>query len=164
MACRGVLFALTESLDAALVATRDDDEVMDFVETVEQEWDRDWLCEVDKAWDAMHRCLSNGTLELGRHGGGPLELTLLGGGHHHEGEDYIVAHILAGQVPSVASALEPVTEAWLQERYDTIDADDYQGVLDDEDFQYTWQYLQEVREFYKRAAAAGRSVIFTVDQ
>ena len=164
MACRGVLFALTDSQDAALVATRDDDEVLDFVEGVEADWDHDWLCEVDKAWDAMHRCLGDGTLRLGRHGGGPLELAVLGGGHHHEGEDYIVAHVLADQVPAVAEALEPVTEAWLQERYGAIDPDDYQGVLDDEDFQYTWQYLQEVRDFYKRAAAAGRSVIFTVDQ
>ncbi|GAA2388938.1 YfbM family protein [Dactylosporangium salmoneum] len=164
MACRGVLFALTESQDEALVATRDDVEVRAFVADVEGAWDEDWLCEVDKAWDAMHRCLSDGTLRLGRCGGGPLELVVLGGGHHYEGEEYVVAHVLADQVPAVAEALDSVDEAWLRERYDVIDPDDYQGVLEDEDFEYTWHYLQEVRDFYKKAAAAGRSVIFTVDQ
>ncbi|MFF5081496.1 DUF1877 family protein [Actinoplanes sp. NPDC000266] len=159
-----MLFALTGAQDAALGATRDDDEVMEFVEEVEEAWAGDWLCEVDKSWDAMHRCLSDGTLQLGRRTGEALELALLGGGHHHEGEDYIVAHVLADQVPAVAAALETVSEAWLRERYDRIDAGDYQGVLGDEDFQYTWQYLTEVRDFYKRAAGAGRSVIFTVDQ
>ncbi|XVV17286.1 DUF1877 family protein [Actinoplanes sp. CA-131856] len=121
----------------------------------EEAWERDWLCEVDKSWDAMHRCLSDGTLQLGRRTGEALELALLGGGHHHEGEDHIVAHVLADQVPAVAAALETVSEAWLRERYDRIDA---------EDFDYTWHYLAEVRDFYERAGAAGRSVIFTVDQ
>ncbi|WP_433220890.1 YfbM family protein [Dactylosporangium sp. CS-047395] len=159
-----MLFALTESRDEALVATRDDVEVRAFVADVEGAWDEDWLCEVDKAWDAMHRCLTDGTLRLGRHGGGPLELAVLGGGQHYEGGEYIVAHILADQVPAVAEALDSVDEAWLRERYDLIDPDDYQGALEDEDFEYTWHYLQDVRNFYKRAAAVGRSVIFTVDQ
>jgi hypothetical protein len=122
------------------------------------------LCEVDKAWDAMHRCLSDGTLRLGRVDGGPLEQAVLGGGHHHEGGEYIVAHVLAGEVPAVAAALDAIDETWLRERYDLIDPADYQGVLDEEDFEYTWDYLQDVRQFYRRAAAAGRSVIFTVDQ
>jgi len=90
--------------------------------------------------------------------------TDLGGSHHYEGEDYVVAHIRADDVVAVAAALNAVDEEWLRERYDRIDADDYQGVPDDEDFDYTWYYLQQVREFYNRAAAAGRSVIFTVDQ
>ncbi|GAA0496556.1 hypothetical protein Ade02nite_16980 [Paractinoplanes deccanensis] len=164
MGCRGVLFALTGEQDAALAATAGDDEVMDFVEQIEEAWDEPWLCEVDKSWDAMHRCLSDGTLWLGPRTGEPLELALLGGGHHHKSEDYIVAHVLAGQVPAVAAALEGVGRQWLRERYDRIDPGDYQGVLDDDDFEYTWYYLTEVRDFYKRAAVAGRSVVFTVDQ
>jgi hypothetical protein len=158
-----VYFALTEAQEVALVATRDDREVRAFVEQVERAWDRDWLCETDKAWDAMHRCLGDGTLHLIRHGG-PLELTVLGGGHHHEGGEYIVVHVLAAQVVEVAEALRSVDQVWLRERYDAIDPADYQGVLSDEDFEYTWYYLQAVREFYQRAAVAGRSVIFTVDQ
>jgi hypothetical protein len=164
MACRGVFFALTAPQDEALVATRDDAEVREFVAEVESAWDWDWLCEADKAWDAMHRCLGDGTLRLGRNGGGPLELAVLGGGHHYEGEEYLVARVVAAEVAAVAEALAGVDESWLRARHDAIDPDDYQGVLDDEDFEYTWRYLQDVRDFYQRAAADGRSVIFTVDQ
>ena len=67
-------------------------------------------------------------------------------------------------MPAVTAALDSIDETWLRERYDLIDPEDYQGVLEDEDFEYTWHYLQDVRDLYKRAAAAGRSVIFTVDQ
>nr|BFE74307.1 hypothetical protein GCM10020092_076080 [Actinoplanes digitatis] len=62
-----MFFALTAEQEAALVATRDDDEVRAFVEEVEMgDWDGEPLdCETDKAWDAMHRCLSDGTLGSG---------------------------------------------------------------------------------------------------
>jgi hypothetical protein len=163
MGCRGVLFALTTEQETALVATRDDPEVRDFVHEVEAGWDEDWLCEVDKSWDAMHRCLSDGTLRL-RRPESPLELTILGGGHHYEGEEYVVAHVTAPDVARTAEALLTVERDWLRERYDAIDPDDYQGVKEDEDFEYTWAYFEEVREFYQRAAAAGRAVVFTVDQ
>lgn len=164
MACRGVYFALSPAQEAALIATRDDEEVRDFVAEVERAWDWDWLCEMDKAWDAAHRCLGDGTLRLGRQTGDPLELVVLGGGHHYEGEEYVVAHVPAAAVAGVADALGEVDESWLRERYDAIDPDDYQGVLSDADFAYTWSYLRDAREFYRRAAAAGRCVIFTVDQ
>jgi hypothetical protein len=164
MACRGVLFALTGSQDEALVATRDDDEVGDFVEKLESEWDWDWLCEMDKAWDAMHRCFGDGTLEFGRPIGSPLELVVLGGGHHYEGDDYVVARVPAADVAGVSAALDAIDQEWLRARYDAIDPDDYESALNDQDFEYTWNYLQDVRTFYQNAAKAGRSVVFTVDQ
>ncbi|MEV4140067.1 YfbM family protein [Dactylosporangium sp. NPDC049742] len=164
MGCRGVFFALTAAQDGALTATQDDAEVRAFVHAVEAAWDDEWLCETDKAWDAMHRCLGDGTLDIGYRDGGPLPLTVLGGRHHHEGEEYVVAHVLAADVAQIAEALRTVDETWLRDRYHRIDPDDYQGVLDDDDSEYTWSYLQDVRDFYQRAAVAGRSVIFTVDQ
>jgi hypothetical protein len=57
-----------------------------------------------------------------------------------------------------------VDEAWMRRRYDGIDPDEYQGFLDDEDFEYTWYWFGEVRDFYRQAALANRAVIFTVDQ
>jgi Domain of unknown function (DUF1877) len=161
MACRGVFFALTSTQEEALVATRDDDEVRAFVEDVESAWDEPWLCETDKAWDAMHRCLSDGTLGSGCRASA-LDMTVLGGGHHHEGDEYVVAHLRASEVVEVAAALETVTEEWMRQRYDRIDPSDYQGLLGDEDFAYTWYWFVQVQEFYRRAATAQRAVIFTV--
>ncbi|MER7281941.1 YfbM family protein [Dactylosporangium sp. NPDC000244] len=164
MGARGVYFALTDPQDEALAAARDDEEVMAVVAGVEEAWDAEWTCEVDKAWDAMHRCLTDGTLWLGHRHGGPLELAVLGGYQCHDGDDYIVAHVDADEVPAVAAALDGIGEAWLRERYDRLDPDDYEGAPGDEDFAYTWENLVAAREFYRRAAAAGRPVIFTVDQ
>lgn len=163
MACRGVFFALTSAQEAALMSTRGDNEVRAFVADVEQQWNKPWLCETDKAWDAMHRCLSDGTLGCGRRASS-LDMAVLGGGHHHEGDEYVVAHLRAHEVTSVAAALETVTQEWMRERYDRIDPSEYQGVLSDDDFDYTWYWFGEVREFYRRAAADNRPVIFTVDQ
>jgi hypothetical protein len=165
MACRGMFFALTEDQEAALMATRDDAEVRAFVEEVEMgDWEGEPLdCETDKAWDAMHRCLSDGTLGSGRHLS-PLDMTVLGGGHHHEGDDYVVAHVRPGEVAQVAEALKTVDQPWMRQRYDRIDPADHQGVLSNEDFAYTWYWFTQVRDFYLKAAAANRAVIFTVDQ
>ena len=165
VACRGMFFALTVDQQAALMATRDDVEVRAFVEDVEMgDWDGKPLdCETDKAWDAMHRRLSDGTLGCGRRLS-PLDMAVLGGAHHHEGDDYVVAHVLVDEVARVAAALEAVDETSMRQRYDRIDAASYQGELSDEDFNYTWYWFTQVRDFYRKAAIAGRAVIFTVDQ
>jgi Domain of unknown function (DUF1877) len=52
----------------------------------------------------------------------------------------------------------------MHQRYDRIDPSDYQGLLSDEDFDYTGYWFEQVRAFYGRAAAFNRAVIFTVDQ
>ena len=160
-----MFFALTDEQEAALIATRDDVEVRAFVEEVEMgDWDGEPLdCETDKAWDAIHRCLGDGTLGSGRRLS-PLDMAVLGGGHHFEGDDYIVARLRAGEVAQVAAALETVDETWMRQRYDCIDPTDYQGLLSDEDFEYTWSWFTQVRDFYRQAAAANCAVIFTVDQ
>ena len=58
MACRGVLFALTDEEVARLRGAKSDDEVLGIVQDeIEQRWDQEHLEECDKAWDAIHRCL-----------------------------------------------------------------------------------------------------------
>jgi hypothetical protein len=59
---RGVHFALTSADEARLAESRDDANVMEIVEEIEERWDRDWLFQTDKAWDEIHRCLNDGTL------------------------------------------------------------------------------------------------------
>jgi hypothetical protein len=51
----------------------------------------------------------------------------------------------------------------MRKRYALIDADDYEFEIGEEDFDYTWQRFLDVRRFYRRAANAGRAVLFTVD-
>jgi len=160
---RGVHFAIDAETVARLLAAEDDEAVAEIVEEIEESAERPFLFDTDKAWDALHRCLSDGTLDLD---GGlyPLSHAVLGGAQIYEGEDYVVALVRAEQVPEVAAALAPIDERWLRQRYDSLEFPDYQGFRDDEDFTYTWEDSQGLGEFFQTAAAAGRAVIFTVDQ
>jgi hypothetical protein len=161
MGCLGVHFALTKEEAAALLSATDDEEVLRIVqEEIEQRWDKKWLQETDKAWDAIHRCLTDGSLEVGL--GTPLELCILGGRELYEGTDYIVCFLTVAEVKEVAEAIKGIKKPWMRERYSEMD-DDYPCPSDD-DFDYTWGWFQGVKKFFQKAAKAGRTVIFTASQ
>jgi hypothetical protein len=72
MVCRAVHFALTAEQELRLMETpgADNEFLMEFVEELEEGrdgegWDAEWVQETDKAWDAIHRCLTDGKLEYG---------------------------------------------------------------------------------------------------
>ena len=160
---RGVLFALTAEEDELISEADTDEEVMAIVEQIEERWEQPWLEELDKAWDALHRCLSDGTLtEDG--GDYPLSFAILGSEPIYDGDDYIVRYVAAEEVVEVAAALQPLDEQWLRERYRSLHFVDYEGFLGEEDLAYTVANFADLQSFYQRAAAAGRAVIFTVDQ
>jgi hypothetical protein len=52
----------------------------------------------------------------------------------------------------------------MRRRYTALVPADYSLNYGDEDREYTVGYFRAVAELYARAADAGRSVIFTVDQ
>ncbi len=165
MACLGVHFALTPAQEKKLLSAvkKDDaDLVMEIIEEIEEDWDEEFSFESDKSWDAMHRCLSNGTLEVAE-GDYPLKMAIFGGRQMPSEEDYFVLYIDSKQVKDVAAALSKVDRKWLTERYWKM-SDDYQGEKDEMDLQYTWENLQKMQKFFERAATAARTVIFTVDQ
>jgi len=159
----GVHFALTDDAARRLLAAGDDDAVREAVDEIEETWDESWLVQSDKAWDAMHRSLSNGTLFYDE-GEYPLNRTVLGGKHLYGRDDCVVAYVAPNEVKDVASALAPITPEELRKRYDAIDPDDYDGPHGQEDFDTTWESFVAVRELYRKAAEAGRSIVFTVDQ
>ncbi|MFJ5924419.1 YfbM family protein [Kitasatospora sp. NPDC092948] len=163
MACRGVLFALAESEWARLSACDGDEEVRALVEEVEEAWDEPRVCELDKAWDALHRCLTDGRLEYGN-GEFPLSHAVLGGRPMYDGDDYVVCRVEPGEVRAVAAALEGIDEAWLRRRYAELEFEEYDGARGEDDLAYTVSFLPDLREFYRRAAEEGRAVVFTVDQ
>jgi hypothetical protein len=162
MGCRGVLFAIDADTAEGLIGAESDDELMELVEELEEAWVEEHLAETDKSWDAMHRALTDGT--LGTRGGALLGRAILGGQHLHEGDGYIVSLVPADEVPEVAQALAGVDEAAFRERYFRLVPRDYAPEYGEEDAGYTWGYLKDVAALYARAAANGRSVVFTVDQ
>jgi Domain of unknown function (DUF1877) len=165
VACRGVLFAIEPGEAARLLTAASDDKVLAIVQDeIEERWDEAWLVQLDKAWDAIHRCLSDGTVDLNAGSRPRRSLAVLGGRQLHRGHDYIISLVTPDEAKGVAAEIAVIDEAWLHGKYDAIDADDYGCPKSPEDFDYTWDYFQSLPPFFKRAGDAGRYVIFTVDQ
>jgi hypothetical protein len=163
MAARGVHFALTADEEARLVDVpdADDEHFIEVLSEIEEQWDRDWLVETDKAWDAIHRCLTDGTLSYGHE---PLEKCVLGTGHIYEGDDYIVNFLEAAEVKEVAEAIQDIDREWMRSKYNAIDPADYGQPRSEEDFEYTWSNFVDLRAFFQKAAKHNRAVVFSADQ
>jgi hypothetical protein len=163
MACRGVYFALADPDADRLLRAGGDKEVVEIVrEDIETRWDTEWLQEVDKAWDAIHRCLTDGTLRC--KGRSVLEKCVLGGRQLHAGGDYIVSFLTPDEVRAVSEVVQGLTKDWFLRRYSGLGASGYDGPIGPTDFEYTWEYFDQLRQFFARSSAAGKAVIFTVDQ
>src|SRR5438876_2171805 len=105
MSCRGVHFALTAEQAARFMElpNGDDESLLAFVEELEEGsdgegWEAEWVQETDKAWDAIHRCLTDGTLE---NGNSPCHKCILGPVNMHIGDDYIVSFLDPQEVKEV---------------------------------------------------------------
>jgi Domain of unknown function (DUF1877) len=152
---------LTEEQATRLDSPGSNDEVlMAFVQEIEQAWDRDWLQETDKSWDAIHRCLTDGKLEFGDTS---YHKCILGSDNLHEGRDYIVSFLSPEEVKEVLAVIKEIDRAEMRRRYDAIDVKSYQGTLSDDDFEYTWSWFRYLKDFFQKAASANRATIFTVD-
>lgn len=138
----------------------DDERIAEYVHEVIEERDDDYNVATDKAWDAIHRSLTDGRLAFDN-GSSPLNLAVLGGKLLTSGEDdELVVLVDKDQVAAVAAALMAVTEQSLRTGYERIDAADYVE-FGDEDFQYTWETFVDLTNFWRKAAGSKRHVIFT---
>lgn len=160
MGVLAVHFALTTEDVDQLIALRGSRAHSEFILEIEDKWDEEWLCQTDKAWDAMHRCLSDGTLD-DHPNPTPLQLAVLGG-EELLGGDELARLVRPAQVREVAKALAGVTEGWFHARFAKLAQSDYEGPADEDDFGYTWESLRSLAELYQRAALADRAVLFNV--
>ncbi len=164
MACRGVHFAIRpETMERLLNAGTDESVISVIQDKIEDGWDKGWLYETDKAWDAIHRSLTDGLLRVDN-GIFPLNAAILGGEQFYGGDDYIVSLVRPDRVSAVGAALAEVDRKHLRDGYSMIQGSDYQGEINEEDFEYTWNWFDGLAGFFKKAAADNRAVIFTVDQ
>lgn len=134
----------------------------ELVEYLENLWNEEWQAETDKAWDGMHRALSEGDLNF--EFSSPLAGVVLGGRPLHSEEWFIVVYKTPAEVFSIAAALGQFSDEEMRQRYFAIDQSKYDGEIGIEDWEYTIGWFKHVREFYQKAATAHRAVIFAVDQ
>ena len=167
MPARGVHFSLSEDEVQELLRFDLDCERLEHLqEVIEDEYfekQPERKAESDKAWDAMHRVLSTWELppKSGLH---PMENVVLGGESLYGDDDYLMSLKTPAQVADAAAALPNVEEREFERRYLAIDSAEYDGEISEQDFAYTWEWFQEVRQFWMLAAAEGRYVLFTADQ
>ena len=132
----GVHFAITDEQRQKLEACKTDDERKECVqEEIEEEWDKAFLVETDKAWDAIHRslgefppnvqCFYEDDWSHGEkwaapedYGSPPLKLAVLGGKKLMDWEgNHFIRLIEPGEVSQIAAALIDIDEAELRRRY-----------------------------------------------
>ncbi len=162
MGVRGLYLALLPSQVETLSSAKNDADLIEMINVLsEHEWGENTQ-ETDSAWDAMHRCLTDGSLDAGK-GEYPLNLVVLGGKSLlRQSPDQTAALVTPQQVADVSKALAVLQKEWFHKRYFSLLAPKgYDGPLDDTDFQCTWDWFTGVRDFYARAAQSGRVVIFT---
>lgn len=158
MTQRGVLFAIDDETLARLGEAESDAAVLAIVDALEERWDE--VCELDKAWDGLHRILTDGRLTF-ENGRPPLAWAILGGTRLLGGDDRIVTAKGADQVIAIDRALRGWDRARAHQAYRKLPREDY-GDLDEEDFAYLWAYFEPMRRFYREAAALERAALFSV--
>ena len=166
MSARGVHFSLSEDEVQELLRFDRDCERLEHVqEVIEDAYFTncpDRVAESDKAWDAMYRVLAGWELPAGS-GLHPMAVVVSGGESIYSDDDYVMSLKTPEQVAQAAAALESVVEQEFKRRYFEINPAEYDGEISEQDFAYTWEWFQEVRSFWMRAAAERRYVLFTVD-
>jgi len=176
MSSRGVHFSVTRgqmnrllriASNQELDPEERDEAVLEQVIEIEEQWNRDELFQTDKAWDAIHRCLTGDDTPKGRLNPGkgdyPLKLCFLGGAPLYSGRDYTITLIEPGQVADLARALKGIDEGWMRERFFRLKPRATLYPINEEEFQYAWGNFQGFPEFVARAAAKRRASLFTVD-
>lgn len=180
MGCLAVLFALNEEDVEKLRLVKREERAEYMHEEIEEiffDQYPEYTCELDKSWDAMHRMLTDGNLNF-ENKYPPLCNVIFGGEFLYglvressgevftpqEEEDEYMILKTPEQVAEIARALPEKTKAECRQCYDRIDAEDYGFTPDEDDFEYTWEYLQYSLDFWKKAAEEKRYVLFTVDR
>ena len=165
---RGVLFAITDDIADKLISLPPEKRVEYVEEDIEENFfenDAEHTFELDKAWDTVHRALTDGHLHW-ENGEYPLSHVILGGEILYGSEstdDYLIVLKTAEEVIDISDALKEVTGEDFKRGYALIDIADYEYKLGFEDMQYATGYFDEMRAFWEKAAQDNRAVIFTVD-
>jgi len=167
MGCLGVHFSIDEQIVNRLRSYKRESARLNYTqEKLEEEyWDEhpEWGCGTDKAWDAIHRTLTDGDLAW-RNGQYPLNHIVLGGELLYTKPDYIMSLKTPQQVRDAAAALKGITKEQFRQKYFDIDPEKYGSPVNDQDFDYTWTWFESLREFWYQAVADSRYILFTADQ
>lgn len=159
MSGRGVLFAIDDEELASLGDADNDDDVRSLVDAIETRWEQ--ACELDKAWEGIHRALTGGRMD--RVAKAPMVPgAILGGTVLVEREDTLIIVKPADEVQQISASLSSWDRGRFRSGYFRIDAAEY-GDLEEEDFEYCYAWFERMRAFFAEAAQEERAIVFSAD-
>jgi hypothetical protein len=151
---RGYLFALAPDEVALLSRCEGQGEVLVLLEVLRVAGAP--CSEVDKAWLALHRCLSSDDRDA------PLARAVLGRKVLLDRDGALATVLPAEEVGEVARALDTIGEAEFRVRWvNAGDGEGPDGESEELDLLYAWSWFQRLRDHHRAAARAGRAVLFT---
>lgn len=146
---RGLHFAISPAqadalVDAAPAARRA------MLDELEDAWAVDDAVESDDTWDVIHRCLS------GEDPPYPLDHVVLGP-RRLDVDACAISLVHPDEVVAAAAALEFATPEWMTARYQRV------APTAIAELAYTLANLDDIRALFRRAAARGAAIVFTVE-
>ena len=159
----GVHFALSDSVAAELLDARgDDDKLGAVVEDIEETGRSEFSCDTDKAWDPILCALSSTGYERVSENWPAYGVILGDDDLNTDTDDQLVTYLAPDRVAEVSSDLAEITESEFGVRYDAMPLDDRNPEYGPDERRYAWGWLQEVADFFQRAARENHHVVFTV--
>jgi hypothetical protein len=157
---QGYHFAIAREQAGTLLECADEMAVLDFTNELVDHFLRGGAgCGGYKEWPVLHQCLSDGTFDPNR-GTPPLNRPFLGG-YLLMTEGSVVNLVPPEQVRETAAAVACLDEPWLRKRLLEVFPEEGDAGL--QDMGWYCGLLQELKEFYRKAAAEGRAVLFYTD-
>ena len=167
MGCLGTHFAVTEEEVRKLESFPTDEDRLAFLsEEIEEPYYSqcpDLKVDSDKAWDDIHRALTDGRFGTSN-GSYPRNHVIMGGESLYGKSDWIIILKTLDQVRDIANSIDLISENEFRQGYFQIDPDECGWEIDENGFTYSWEYFLEIRMFYRRAADLKRFVLFTASQ
>ena len=167
MGCLGLHFALNDEEVRRLRSLKDDKARLDYLyEELEEEfWGAhpELVAETDKAWDGIHRALTDGHLDFDQ-GAYPMSHVIMGGERVYFKDDHIMILKTSRQVNDVARELPGVEKQQFRTAYFRINPNECGYSINETDFEYTWDWFESLRAFWLNASGLNRHVLFSASQ
>jgi hypothetical protein len=118
------------------------------------------ILDVKRTWDAIHRCLTEGTLDP-EAGEFPLNHVILGGKKLHNGDDYIAVVVRPDMVTFIAEGLREVKEPDFRKAFFALGEKGYDQAINEKEYSFIWHMVQEIRAFFEYCDEERFAVLFT---
>jgi hypothetical protein len=118
------------------------------------------ILEVKRTWDAIHRCLTEGTLDV-EAGDFPRNHVVLGGKKLHNGDDYVAVVVRPDMVTFIAEALHEIKEPDFRKCFFALADKGYDQPINEKEYSFIWHTIQEIRAFFEYCDEERFAVLFT---